>query len=671
MRKILFIILLLLGIQNINSKTSANEIGKWKAYMSYIDVTDVVKANKILYVLASNSLFSYNENDNSITTYSKANQLSDCEISKIAWNKVAKKLIIIYKNGNIDLLDSNDDIINISDICNYTTTDDKTINDVFIYEKYAYLSTGFGIIKINMTDAEISDTYRLGFKVNWTNISDGHIHAYSSAQGHFKASLSTNLLDKSNWIRIGDYLAQTKENKDELFDIVRTLKPGGPKYNYFYKLKIYNNRLYSVGGVYDADNEIGRPGCVQVLDYSNEDWTIYQESLKEITGVLYSDNLDVAIDPTDNNHVFAAGKSGLYEFLNGKFIKLHTIENSPIGAALDDNNKGYVLVEGINFDKEGNLWCLNSQSKTGALFEYTKNGEWKTFDIPQFMSGTRSLGGLRGPYFDKDNLMWIYNHHWVKVIFCYQPSSNSLNVIDKFYNEDGINIEPRLIKCITEDKIGNIWVGTDKGPAMIDVAEKTSKTPIFNQIKIARNDGTNLADYLLAGIDINCITVDAAGRKWFGTNGNGVYLMSEDNITQIEHFTESNSKLISDNVYSIAINDATGEVFFATEKGLCSYMSDATAPVEDMNKDVTYAYPNPVKPDYRGPITITGLSYNADVKIVTTNGVLVNKGRSTGGNYVWDGNDLQGRRVASGIYMVQTATQTGEKGTVCKIAIIN
>jgi flagellar hook assembly protein FlgD len=90
-----------------------------------------------------------------------------------------------------------------------------------------------------------------------------------------------------------------------------------------------------------------------------------------------------------------------------------------------------------------------------------------------------------------------------------------------------------------------------------------------------------------------------------------------------------------------------------------------------MTKDNVYAYPNPVRPDYNGLITVTGLSYNADVKIVTTNGVLVAEGKSNGGTFTWNGTDLKGQRVASGIYMVQTATQTGESGTVCKIAIVN
>ena len=100
-------------------------------------------------------------------------------------------------------------------------------------------------------------------------------------------------------------------------------------------------------------------------------------------------------------------------------------------------------------------------------------------------------------------------------------------------------------------------------------------------------------------------------------------------------------------------------------------MSDATATNETMTKDNVYAYPNPVRPDYTGLITVVGLSMNADVKIVTANGALVAQGTSNGGTFTWDGRDLNGDRVASGVYMVMTATSDGKKGTVCKIAIVN
>jgi flagellar hook assembly protein FlgD len=89
-----------------------------------------------------------------------------------------------------------------------------------------------------------------------------------------------------------------------------------------------------------------------------------------------------------------------------------------------------------------------------------------------------------------------------------------------------------------------------------------------------------------------------------------------------------------------------------------------------MTKDNVYAYPNPVTSDYTGLINIVGLTYNADVKITTSNGVVVAEGRSNGGSFTWNGTDKNGRRVASGIYMVVTATNDGKKGTVCKIAVI-
>jgi hypothetical protein len=128
--------------------------------------------------------------------------------------------------------------------------------------------------------------------------------------------------------------------------------------------------------------------------------------------------------------------------------------------------------------------------------------------------------------------------------------------------------------------------------------------------------------------------------------------------------------LLSDNVESIAINHETGEVFIGTDQGLCSYMSDATNAEVSMVKDNVYAYPNPVVSGYDGLITIVGLSLDADVKILSVSGQLVAQGRSNGGTFTWNGRDRQGRRVASGVYMVATATSNGEKGVVCKIAIV-
>ena len=242
---------------------------------------------------------------------------------------------------------------------------------------------------------------------------------------------------------------------------------------------------------------------------------------------------------------------------------------------------------------------------------------------------------------------------------------------DTFINQDGLKNEVTWVYCITEDKEKNIWIGTDAGPFMIEKSEVGQSNITLQQIKVPRNDGTNYADYLLSGVSISSIAIDGGNRKWFASNGSGAFLISADNLEQIHNFTKANSKLISDNITSVSINPKSGEVFFLSDEGLCSYLSDATEPNENMTKDNVWAYPNPVTPDYTGLITVTGLSFDADVKITASNGALIAEGRSNGGQFTWDGRDKKGRRVASGVYMVITATSEGKKGTVCKIAIIN
>jgi hypothetical protein len=273
---------------------------------------------------------------------------------------------------------------------------------------------------------------------------------------------------------------------------------------------------------------------------------------------------------------------------------------------------------------------------------------------------------------DSQGTMWFTNNNWtLPALYQYNMQTDAIKAYETFVNQDGTNVAVGGgVRCVVEDLNTNIWIATSAGPLMLERSEINNGGSTFTQVKVPRNDGTDLADYLLTGIDIQGIAIDGAGRKWFATNGQGVYLLSADNMLQIQHFTADNSHLLSDIVNSISINPTSGEVFFGTDKGLCSYISDATQPSEEMTKDNVWAYPNPVRPDYTGLITIVGLTLNADVKILAANGALVAEGRSTGGTFTWNGCDKEGRRVASGVYMVATATNSGEKGTVCKIAIV-
>lgn len=649
---------------------------QWKAYLSYYEPTEIEQTNDgMLYVLASGGLFSYSTQDQEVRTYDKTTLLSDCQISHIAWCKSAKKLVIAYDDYNIDLLSQNDDVVNMPAYMNTSMTVDKTINSVDIHGNDAYISTNFGIVRLNVANASFSDTYQLGFRVDYCYIDNQYIYAASSTKGLYRAELASNLLNPGQWTRVGNFTARTKTMDADLLAIVNKVKPEGPKYNNFGFLKIHKGRLYSCDGGFDLINDRLYPGAIQVLN--NTTWTIYQDDITKSTGINYQDVMSLDIDPRDENHVMAGAKSGVYEFRNGKFIKLWNDANSPI-ESFNKQSRDYEMMLSVMFDSDGNLWALNSQAPTQSIIEYTKDGQWVSHKHDELMKlkylfpEPQSLGFMQGLMTDSRGLVWFVNDHWtVPSFYAYQTGTNTLNSYQgPFVNEDGTSLNITSCQCITEDKDNNMWIGTPVGPFMIESNQLGEANPILTQVKVPRNDGTNYADYLLSGVNIKSIVVDKDNRKWFGTNGNGLYLIAADNITTLAHFTKANSKLLSDNILSLALNEATGELFIGTDQGLCSYSGNISDSSNGMTKDNVWAYPNPVKPDYSGAITITGLENGANVRIVTSNGVLVNEGTASNGEYKWYGINRDGKRVASGVYMVEVATSEGEKGVVCKIAIV-
>ena len=612
-----------------------SQVGTWKNYLAYHEIQQICAAGNYLFVRASNDLYQYNQKDQSIYTYDRTNGLSDTNIKLIAWNKQAKRLIAVYDNSNIDLVETNGNVTNISALYTKTMTEDKTVNSIRIEGNYAYLVCGFGIVKVNMQRAEIAETY---------------------TPNHPEYPTSLPAEDNSDY--------------DKYIELVKTLSPDGPHYNHFGFMRFLNNKLYTCNGDYTHSSGI------QI--YDNNNWINYQnEGISDVTGLSYMGAFCLDVDPKNENHIFAGSRNGLYEFKDGQFVSFYNSNNSPI-EPFDGKTLEYELVSDVKYDSNGDIWLLNSSAPNTSMIRYV-NGSFTKLNHAELMklnSGAiknRSNAEMRGIFFDSQGLMWFVNNNWYTPAFYqYDTNSDKLTAYENFVNQDGTVQNPQLgVRCIAEDLQHNIWIGTSAGPFVFERKEINNGGTTLTQVKVPRNDGTNFADYLLANTDILSMAIDGGNRKWFGTNGNGVYLISADNMTQILHFTTADSPLLSNIVKSIAVNPASGEVFFGTDNGLCSYISDATQSNTEMTSDNVWAYPNPVEPNYTGPITITGLTLNADVKILSANGAIINEGRSNGGTYTWDGCDQEGRRVASGVYMVATATSDGKKGTVCKIAIIN
>lgn len=744
---------------------------RWTIYAAYHDASKCVSVGSKIYVLSDGGLYSYDYEDMDVVTYDKSGVLSDNGIFDISYCSEEKTLVIVYNNGNIDLLYDDGSVYNMTDFKN-KTAGDKTINDIYINGKNMYMSTNYGLLIVDIAERIFSKTYTLDYGINSVAVDGNFIYA-ATDNGVYKGNTADNLQDKSKWsvitknaidefidfngklysltssgvfsidkstfamtniskfsakywsicndmlllsdasslysvgtdgkmtlldgkgIRTADYAGNTywcacgtdglkgMSLKDGKFtENVSSVIPDSPMRNYSYFLRMTpENRLLVAGGSFNYN---GQSFHGTLMKYENQSWTCFDEEtpIATVGKSLYVNVTDIAQDPNDSEHHFAGSASdGIFEFKDYKMVNHYDYRNSPLQSILPSSSRpnAYVWITGLEYDKDGNLWMLNNQTDT--IVRILKNdGKWAAL----YYSEIKDIPTLDQVLFDNRGWAWINCRRTTNNpvnyagVFCVDTKGTLENTADdsrkfitRFSNQDGVAYSPDLFNCIAEDLDGNIWFGTDKGPFVTYSPQDVFDNGFyFTQVKIPRNDGTNLADYLLSDVNITCITIDGGNRKWMGTSGNGVYLLSSDGIEMIEHFTTENSPLISDNIESIAIDGSTGEVFFGTDAGLVSYLGTATDPAGSLSDDNIKVYPNPVRPEYTGRISITGLMRDTDVKIVSASGYLVNSGTSVGGEYTWDGKNKGGKRVASGVYYVLAADAEGNSGAVAKILVI-
>jgi hypothetical protein len=369
----------------------------------------------------------------------------------------------------------------------------------------------------------------------------------------------------------------------------------------------------------------------------------------------------VSVNPNNSNQ-YALGSwgKGVLVFNQDGLETLYGLNNSSLTPV--NGTSKTLRIGGVAYDKSGNLWA-NCASSTALMHRLSPNGEWKAWEL-----GSSSAMDVGKMMVDSRNYKWLQMRQGgSNYIFVFDETQANGNQLKGLNGSPGRgNIPGNAVSAIADDLDGEIWLGTNEGIGVI-----YNPTNIFNggdydaQRIIVERDG--YAQYLLGAEKVNAIAVDGANQKWIGTARAGVFLLSPDGLDEIHHFTVENSPLFSDNIVAIQILD-NGEVFIGTDKGILVYKSNATPPVETL--DDVYAYPNPVRPEYSGVIAIKGLVRDANVKITDVYGGLVNESIAFGGQAIWDGNDHDGRRVNTGVYMVFISDDQGEETLVTKILFV-
>lgn len=388
-------------------------------------------------------------------------------------------------------------------------------------------------------------------------------------------------------------------------------------------------------------------------------------------------------DPDDEDKYYISTTTeGVYVVKGGKLVGKYDDQNAPF-AKLDNR----FITYGLTIDRGGNLWVRREKNASNPGYMIILPADKRKLDPAQVKAEDwvvaetgDYVGGQEVRFLVCKKSNWIFEiDHANNQYFLACDTKGTFNDLsdDEFYavdvltDQDGKVFDPVRRSSIVEDHNGKIWIGTGEGIFEVDPSKINSNELEIKRIKVPRNDGTDLADYLV-GADLTYdISVDASNRKWIATNLSGIYLVNADGSEILKNFTQDNSPLPS-NLITALYADPNGSVLFVgTETTLLSYGMDSAPPSEDFNN--VLAYPNPVRPEYKGNIYIKGLMDNTLVKICDSMGSVLYQGRSEGGLFSWSGNDRYGNRVKSGVYYVYLSENAsgGHKGAVTKIMVIN
>ncbi len=452
-------------------------------------------------------------------------------------------------------------------------------------------------------------------------------------------------------------------------------------------LKVLRSDLTGSGGYEVAQTtNVLKDGKIYDISIENFQHTItdltYYQNLYNSTA-MYGGSTRMICDPDDENRYYIGnGREGLVVVDGNQEAMLFNKENSPLYSSWGTR------VYDVNIDPDGNLWVgcwcgttgespyiilpAAKRRKNPTEIEYS---DWKIAKLDEACKGKTDMGSL---FCTKSNMAFFWNAVWQSGITVLDTKGTYDNPNDdksithtSFIDQDGNSFVADYYICGIEDKKGRVWIGTNMGIFEITNPDNAiNSTMTINRLKVPRNDGTNYADYLLDTEQINCICVDASNRKWVATEMSGVYLVSADGDEILEHFTTENSYLPSDAVLSVFCDPNSNDVYFGTSVGIVSYKGTASPAKADYS-DV-YAYPNPVRPEYTGWITVTGLMEDSLVKIADAAGNVFYQGKSEGGMVTWDGCNSSGERVKTGVYYVFASHTADESqmGVVTKILVV-
>ena len=701
-------------------------IGQWRGHYDNHSIRHIVKGDYI-YAASPHQIIRIGSNQQK-EWIDKSNGLNDIGISQLAWDPIQNQLIIAYENSNIDIL-KGDQVFNINDIQLTNLFSDTKINDIYIFNQWAMVSTHFGVVVIDLLKHEIKDNWfpnNLQQPTVTYNVTVYKDTLYCATEaGIWLTPLKNNWIQNNSWtnnpIYNGKNILGIYQQNGNLFTHTPTDVFQYPSVSPIWHnsngriqkidtstnallLSIHNNNhtgsLIAINVQKTATNLVDSSLLITPMESivdGNTTWVA--DSTKGLLakntqalwintgGPLASIGGWMSVDQENIIAPFGNNQNGFARFQNETWTSSTVIGNGNLPVVntaiissldhsywftslkallhLEPNTNQATLIQPnnntgaytfIQSDAHQQIWAIQDQQ--GIVRQ--NNSIWNNIALPTSFN----KNGLSQFIVHPQGQAWLIAPN-NQGLYVYQSKDNYSTEIWKQLTTaaNSGNLPSTHVTAIAQDLTGAIWVGTDNGIGIFNCGDIANE-PCNAYLPIVNNNGFN--GYLFQHEIINCIAVDGANRKWIGTQ-NGAWLLSVDGLSIETHFTKTNSPLPSDTIQQIVINPSNGEVFFNTNHQMVSYRGTATTGAPFQNS--IQIFPNPIPPSFNGTVAFKGLKENVIVKITDLSGKLLYQTKSLGGQAIWNGLTYDGKKPASGIYLVFVRDLTGDEKTVGKIVI--
>ncbi|SFS41331.1 type IX secretion system anionic LPS delivery protein PorZ [Lutibacter maritimus] len=642
-------------------------------------INDIFEFENKIYIATSFAIVVYDiEKLQFGDTYFIGNQSSEIYINQIT--VFENKIYAVTENGVYSANISNPNLIDYNNWTHYFSGNFNTI-EVFNNQLYAgnnrtlYKIQNNALVSIKVYSQPILDlkaslnfltvaTSKVVYVIDNDNIEQ--IKYTSVASNPYFFNVNTAFYEDESLLIGTVEFGILKSNKSDLENF-QEIHPEGPYSNYPFSISVKNNNLWVVFGSYDqAYTPLGKR--FGVSHFNSNNWVnIPYKNLN------LNDLVNVTFDPlTDNKVYISSWGGGMLVVENDEVVTHWNHLNSGLEKLVYSNpNYVSIRINGSAFDSQGNLWIANAWVDK-RIKKYATDGVWSSFDMSSVI--TNSAYGLNELIVDNLNTVWVGSRRNGVLVFNENGNRKKALTTEQFKG----SLPDLNVRTLQMDKSNRLWIGTLGGLVVLYNANNVFDNNTMNAEPVIFLEN-GVPKKLLGEEVLNSIAIDGADNKWFGSVTGGALQTNPNGTITLKSFNTDNSPLPSNNILKIAIDNNSGKVYFATDKGIVAYKSNVAAYGDNLPE--VYAFPNPSTKN-NNVITIDGrngahLPNKTNVKILDTAGNLVyetnvKEGQELyGGKVIWNKINLAGKKVASGIYIVLLTANEGLETAITKIAIIN